>query len=149
MSARFRDIVIVALVISNLSVFIAWYQGYTLHQNVGQSLSYTFSLGKPFHEVKRGMYVYFSHSRFSGMLTKKVLGVPGDKIVVSQGVVSVGGQNLELVNSEKNLCPIQDTSIPEGFVFVAGTHPESCDSRYQEFGLIPISSIEEEVCPIF
>lgn len=149
MSAKFRDIVIVALVILNLSVFFAWYQGYTLHQNIGQSLSYTFSIGRAFKEVKRGMYVYFSHPRFSGMLTKKVLGVPGDKIVVSQDVVSVGGQSLELVNSEKNLSPIKDPFIPEGFVFVAGTHPESCDSRYQEFGLIPISSIEEEVCPIF
>lgn len=149
MSAKFRDIVIVALVILNLSVFFAWYQGYTLHQNIGQSLSYTFSIGRPLTEVKRGVYVYFSHPKFSGMLTKKVLGVPGDKIVVSKDVVSVGGQSLELVNSEKNLGLIQDTSIPEGFVFVAGTHPESCDSRYQEFGLIPISSIEEEVCPIF
>ena len=149
MSAKFKDIVIVALVILNLSVFFAWYQGYTLHQNVGKSLSYTFSIGKPFHEVKRGMYVYFPHPRLSGKLTKKVLGVPGDKIVVSQVAVSVGGQNLELVNSEKNLSPIKYSSIPEGFVFVAGTHSESCDSRYEEFGLILISSIEEEVCPIF
>lgn len=149
MPARFRDTVIIALVILNLLFFLAWYQGYTLHQNIGQSLSYRFSIGKPFQEIKRGMYVFFSHPRFSGNITKKVLGIPGDNIVVSQGVVSIGGKSLELVNSEKKLNPIKETSIPEGFVFVVGTHPESCDSRYEEFGLIPISSIEEEVCPIF
>ena len=149
MSSKLRDILIVALVGLNLSVFFAWYQGYTLHQNIGHSLSYTFSIGKPFKEVGRGMYVFFSHPKFSGKITKKVLGLPGDKIVVSQGVVTICGENLELSSSGNNLNPIQETYIPEGFVFVAGTHPESCDSRYREFGLISISSIEEEVCPIF
>ena len=34
------------------------------------------------------------------------------------------------------------TPVPEGYAFVVGTHPNSFDSRYKEFGLVKISDIQ-------
>ena len=48
---------------------------------------------------------------------------------------------LEKTSDGKPLTPISATSVPEGYVFVAGDHPNSFDSRYEEFGLVPIEKI--------
>ena len=47
----------------------------------------------------------------------------------------------EKTSDGKPLTPISATSISEGYVFVAGDHPNSFDSRYEEFGLVPIEKV--------
>ena len=39
--------------------------------------------------------------------------------------------------------------IPEGMVFVAGTHSDSFDSRYKEFGFVPLETVRGQVWPLF
>lgn len=39
------------------------------------------------------------------------------------------------------LTPLRAERIPAGYVFVAGDHPRSFDSRYEEFGLVPLDKI--------
>jgi signal peptidase I len=39
------------------------------------------------------------------------------------------------------LTPLSAKIIPEGALFVLGDHPRSFDSRYEEFGLVPVDKI--------
>lgn len=48
---------------------------------------------------------------------------------------------LEKTSQGKPLTPISAAIVPEGYVFVAGDNPNSFDSRYEEFGLVPIEKI--------
>lgn len=85
-------------------------------------------------------------------LAKRVIGLPGD-------LMERGGEGIRLIPKNTNLSPIlllllKQTSkgdpltplslfsIPEGYVFVAGDHPKSFDSRYEEFGLVSIENID-------
>lgn len=50
------------------------------------------------------------------------------------------GQSLPLLGQTKDgnlLTPLKADVVPEGYVFVAGDHLRSFDSRYEEFGLVP------------
>ncbi|HEV2523950.1 MAG TPA: S26 family signal peptidase, partial [Gammaproteobacteria bacterium] len=47
------------------------------------------------------------------------------------------------------LNPIPPGIIPQGYLFVQGTHPDSFDSRYEAFGLIPVSRVLARAYPLF
>ncbi len=51
--------------------------------------------------------------------------------------------------SGSKLIPISAQVIPEGYVFVWSPHELSYDSRYEEFGLIPVHTIEDALWPLF
>ncbi len=103
--------------------------------------------------INRGDIVFIPHHpvRYVGekSLSKRVLGLPGDRVsrdeagikVVSQGLDSKTANSFPLSLLEKTsqgepLTPLSNKTIPEGYVFVAGDNPKSFDSRYVEFGLI-------------
>ena len=142
-----------ALIISIFLYVCVVKSGYTLHRNIGKSLPHILSYGKPFKEIKRGMYVSFSHPRSQSKVTKRIQGLPGDKVIIHGNNLWVNNEIVGVLKqttpSGQFLHPISHQSIPEGFLFVSGLHPDSFDSRYQEFGLIPIESVEEEICPLF
>lgn len=74
------------------------------------------------------------------ILTKRLVGVPGDKINLHGRIMQLNQEwqgALHTQNSQGHpLTPLAARTIPEGFVFVAGTHNGSLDSRYAEFGLV-------------
>jgi conjugal transfer pilin signal peptidase TrbI len=90
---------------------------------------------------------------------KYLVGTAGDEIkysvgnarigkVVYVGYTRVGWAKASVASVESvspgetyHFSPIPEGKIPEGYVFVAGTHEDSLDSRYKEFGLIPVSAI--------
>lgn len=87
-------------------------------------------------------------------LAKRVLGLPGDEISHTEEGISIqqkpigfkapGTKALPLLKTNKEgklLTPLSATYVPEGYVFVGGDHPRSFDSRYEEFGLVPIDKI--------
>lgn len=79
-------------------------------------------------------------------LAKRILGIPGDQIQKVGNVITVIPTPLVLPLLKKTskgqpLTPLSFTIIPEGYVFVAGDHPKSFDSRYSEFGLVNIENI--------
>lgn len=79
--------------------------------------------------------------------SKRVLGIPGDHIIRNEGGITIIPQEsnfLSLLNKTskgKPLNPISNTIIPEGYIFVAGDNPQSFDSRYEEFGLVPMEKV--------
>lgn len=79
--------------------------------------------------------------------SKRVLGIPGDHIIHNDsGITVIPRENgplslLTKTSKGKPLNPISNTIIPEGYLFVAGDNPQSFDSRYEEFGLVPKEKI--------
>lgn len=75
--------------------------------------------------------------------SKRVLGIPGDHILLNEGRITVIPQEsyvlslLDKTSKGKPLTPMTPGIIPEGYFFVAGDNPRSFDSRYEEFGLVP------------
>ncbi len=85
-------------------------------------------------------------------LAKRVLGLPADQIVRDKDGVKVKLFESQTSNSKplallqatrdgKPLTPLNIQMIPQGYVFVAGDNPNSFDSRYEEFGLVPMEKI--------
>lgn len=103
---------------------------------------------------------------------KRVLGLPGDLILkdkkkvtivpktlalkdpISKAAVPIASESvtlplLEKTSEGKPLTPLLATSVPEGYVFVAGDNPNSFDSRYEEFGLVPRKKIWGKAIVVF
>ena len=87
-------------------------------------------------------------------LAKRVLGFPGDRIIRDTGQLKVESKNitnqmilsatLPLLDKTKEGHPLTPNSlpiVPEGYIFVVGDHSRSFDSRYKEFGLVPMEKI--------
>jgi conjugal transfer pilin signal peptidase TrbI len=72
---------------------------------------------------------------------KYMVGISGDEIQRVGRVVYVGEARVGEAKETELLSPIEEGKILEGYVFMAGTHPDSLDSRYKEFGLIKESDI--------
>lgn len=86
--------------------------------------------------------------------TKRVIGIPGDKILHTKEGIKIKSAKtdgetylskallpLKETSRGKALTPLTSSVVPEGYVFVAGDNPHSFDSRYEEFGLVPIEKI--------
>jgi len=77
---------------------------------------------------------------------KRVIGTPGDRLVVDGREVSINGEILDeyYINPERfenNINDNIDIEIPEGYIFCMGDNRDrSKDSR--SFGLIPINKVE-------
>ncbi|RMH33096.1 MAG: signal peptidase I [Nitrospirae bacterium] len=84
---------------------------------------------------------------------KRLVGLPGDRIEIRGDEVWVNGVSMGTVlHRDRFGVPIEHADlpavIPPGYGYVALTdHPRSLDSRY--FGLIPLTSIEGKVWPLF
>lgn len=102
----------------------------------------------PAVQINRSDIVIFNMPRnpyTKGVAAKRVVGIEGDVILIKEGQVYVAGDLIGPVNSEtlkgKPLTPTALSVVPKGHIFVAGTHDRSFDSRYDEFGTIPLVSV--------
>lgn len=124
--------------------------GYKLALNKSESINTALYWVTPYKSgVERGSYVYFKippNPYFDGELVKRVAGIEGDLISVSNGIVYVNGVQVGPAKPKTRkgypLTPASRRFIPKGFVFVAGDHIDSFDSRYEEFGLVPLSRLQ-------
>jgi conjugal transfer pilin signal peptidase TrbI len=86
-------------------------------------------------------------------LFKQVAGLPGDVIAIIDRDVFVNCEHVGRAKvrtfDHKPLSPISGGTIPEGFVYVRGTSPDSFDSRYSAAGLVPVSAVLSRVKPLF
>ena len=116
---------------------------------------------KPF-VPERGKIIVFNESGLSSFgdstdskqLIKRVLGLPGDRVVVKNGTVTIyNAANPNGFNPDKTMpygkvitttSGDVDITVPAGQVFVFGDNrPDSLDSRY--FGTVPVSQIIGEL----
>ena len=99
-------------------------------------------------QFARGDVIFIKNHKINTIkqthFAKRVLGLPGDLISRNKDVLSIGSYRLPLLKHTKDgqpLTPLSISCVPQDHVFVAGDHPRSFDSRYEEFGLVPIEKI--------
>lgn len=138
------------LFIALVSVFGLNYQ--ISRFNNTYSLPHGLFITNPFEApIKCGDYIVFNHIASPDRVIKKVLGVEGDVIGHNANRVWVHEQQLTLKSTRRNgtiLTPLKTSVVPKGMVFVAGEHVDSFDSRYEEFGLVPLSDVRGRVWPV-
>jgi len=76
------------------------------------------------------------------ILIKYVGGCAGDEMIVRGSYVVVRGRHFFAQDGHPTVAP---GIIPEGYIFVYGTHPLSYDSRYAAMGLVPLAQCIGEV----
>ena len=78
------------------------------------------------------------------LIHKRAIGFPGDFIIREKNTIKIGSRILSLVEKTHEGHPLTPTTlnvVPEGYLFVAGDHPRSIDSRYEEFGVVKEENI--------
>jgi conjugal transfer pilin signal peptidase TrbI len=125
----------------------ALYSGYGIRLNQSPSLPQSIYFSKPVDTLYLNQIVAFRLPKSPATFAKIVAGLPGDSIEIRNHHFYINGLDKGALIA--NVEPLQEKVIPEGFFFAMGTHPDSFDSRYEEFGLVPQSFIQEELCPIF
>lgn len=70
-------------------------------------------------------------------LIKRVVGMEGDSIAPYLKDLKIKTKT----RRGQPLNPLKAKSVPKGYVFVQADHPDSFDSRYEEFGLVKVESI--------
>lgn len=117
------------------------------------SLPYHWFLQLKHVSPQKGHYTCFESSWYGEKLVKEIVGVNGDTLTYDQeGNLWVGkkraGKPQKQAQDGRNLSPIKEGVIPEGFVFVKGNHERSFDSRYEELGLVPVKALQGRVVGI-
>ncbi len=136
-----------------LSVFIlSHYVKFLISET--DSLPYHFFLHLPRIKPQKEDYTMVDSAWYQRKIIKKIIGVAGDSICLqSNGQVFVNklkvGLPVTIASDGRKLKAIQAQVIPKGYVFLYGTHPKSFDSRYEELGLIPLSSLNGLVVPLY
>lgn len=123
-------------------------------RNASESLPFSYFFGyKLEEEPKRGMYVSFEHPKSDILLVKRIAGLPGDCISIRDMQIFINEVPYGHIQSNSPsgmlLSPIEAGEIPKGYVYVTGLHPSSFDSRYAEFGLVPISQLKKQLWPLY
>lgn len=97
-----------------------------------------------------GKFVHYILEVGKESYIKRVIGLPGDHVVIYNGKVYINGDELkedylrEGISTSTTNSPYYDLVVPENSVFVLGDNrPESTDSR--RFGCIPLEKIESKV----
>jgi signal peptidase I len=150
----FLETIVVALVISIvLYLFIM-----TPHEVIGNSMYPTYKDGEylmankivyKFSEPKRGDVIIFKYSETQDFI-KRVIGLPGDQVMLKDGNIYVNGNKLDesgyldasvYTNGGEYLHEGETITVPEGKYFVCGDNRQhSSDAR--SFGPIEKSSIK-------
>lgn len=109
-----------------------------------ESLPYRYFLLIKNSAVKKGDLIAIQNHPLADIsnviLTKKLIGLPGDQITLHGRIMRVNQEWQGALHKQNSqgypLTPLNVSTIPAGFVFVAGLHAGSLDSRYAEFGLV-------------
>lgn len=105
-----------------------------------ESIQYKYCVQLNNIEPEKGELCVFDYRKYT--FVKYLAGVEGDRVKRVEENVYINDELVCKIPSNNNLTPIDDMVIPKGYVFVKGTHADSLDSRYKEFGLVKISSLK-------
>ncbi len=105
-------------------------------------------------EIKKGDIVLLKHPSIRGYLIKKITGMKGDRIDILDDKICINDKQIGSIlkrklNKNEMVTPINTRHIETDYYFVCGTHEESFDSRYEEFGLIRKDDIKALLWSIF
>ena len=124
----------------------------TLHQN-----DYLFVSRRHYswfgNDLKRGDIITFDSELTTGLgmkkiLVKRIIGLPGDRVSISEGKVYINGEAQEepYTKDSYTSTTMDEVTVPEGYIFVLGDNRQnSTDSRSPEVGFIDINRIRGKV----
>jgi conjugal transfer pilin signal peptidase TrbI len=118
------------------------------------SLAQHYFLHLPHVKPKLNDYTMVYSPWLNQKIIKKIIGVGGDFIWFNQnGDCYIDTQWVgplhPIAFDQRTLNPIESQTIPKDYVFLHGSHPYSFDSRYEELGLVPTSSLQGRVIPLW
>ena len=154
---RWRLAAAAVLVLALAGCGVHWLRGHVrLAWNETGSLPHALFLVRLGTAPDRGDYVLFDPPEQTGSrypFVKRVAGVAGDTVAVTDREVTVGGLAIgkaKMVSRRgEPLDPIASGVIPPGFYFLHADHEDSYDSRYQSIGLVPDARILGRAVPLF
>jgi conjugal transfer pilin signal peptidase TrbI len=139
---------------SHLAIFaflllsvLCWTFKVGIRFNNSESLPHRLYISTVSNRPEKGQIVAFQHPKTEITFAKMIAGLPGDLIEVKNEQLLINGMKVGAIMQPFKA--IESKTIPNGFYFLIGEHPESFDSRYEEFGLIPEHQIKERLWPIF
>lgn len=133
-----------------------------IHVNITPSLPYTVVWLDYGATPKRGDLVVYRYAGTPlpdfGYLNgvrffKRVAGLEGDRITVSERMVSVAGLEIGYAKPHTRrgqpLDVIAPGTVPHGYFFAQADSADSFDSRYASAGLVPLASVLGVARPVF
>jgi conjugal transfer pilin signal peptidase TrbI len=141
-----RTLIIISMTLCPLCLFLHFTQ---LGINMTPSLPYKLFLTLKGSGFQKGDLVtivghptpYYPNAHF----TKHVKGIGGDQITTHHQKLYINDEEIGVLLARTieghPLTPQQAQVIPEGMLFVAASHDRSFDSRYLEFGLVPLNKV--------
>jgi signal peptidase I len=75
-------------------------------------------------------------------LLKYIAAEEGDDVSNEKDDIYVNGRYVCRAARTETLTPVRSFFVPSGYAFVLGSHEDSLDSRYEEFGLVRTDDIE-------
>ena len=120
-------------------------------QPVGRGDLVAFIMRRDYVERVQPGHLHRDYADVGNRWMKRIVGVPGDHIVIKEDEVYINGQSvgrgfgIDRYGQRIDLAPLPEI-IPEGEYYVALPHPRSFDSRY--YGLIRKADILGTVTPL-
>jgi len=92
-------------------------------------------------QPERGDIIVFSFPTDEGQdLIKRVIGLPGETVHISDGIVTINGVKLEESYIAQNPNYFGEWTVPEGYLFVLGDNRNDSRDSHQ-WGLLPIENV--------
>lgn len=100
-------------------------------------------------EIARFDLVICSFPGRDAYFSKRIVGLPGDRIAITGGYLYVNGTRYDepyISDENRGRADFQETIVPQGCFFVLGDNRDnSLDSRVEAVGALPFSLIESQI----